>query len=170
MLDVAWRDGNLVCTVGQDGTLRQFDVRDPHRSQILYELRVRRDRDPVAPEVSAPLYRLGVCRSDNNYVSLLAQRAQSSWCWTCNGAARLRHAAGTRTAPTSCAGRPMPQVASGGDDRMVVLWDLKSTSAARCCGAELQYAADAPVSALQWSERTRTGLLSAPRRVSCCAL
>jgi len=139
--DVAFSEGkNVFASVGADGTLRMFDLRNLKNSMIIYETHDK------------PLLKLGWNKQDPNYIVTMAQASPavvidiripsypaaelSGHTKPMNGVCWAPHSSG--------------HLCTIGDDAQALIWDISELSRQKH-DPILAYQADAPINQLQWS-------------------
>lgn len=139
--DVAFKDGrNIFASVGADGTLRLFDLRNLKNSMIIYETQDK------------PLLKLAWNKQDPNYLCTMAQdspavvidiRIPSFPAAQLTGHTKSMN--GICWAPHSSG-----HLCTIGDDAQALIWDISELSRPKH-DPILAYHANAPINQLQWS-------------------
>jgi WD repeat-containing protein 68 len=139
--DVAFSEGkNVFASVGADGTLRMFDLRNLKNSMIIYETQDK------------PLLKIGWNKQDPNYIVTMAQDMPavvidiripsfpaaelSSHTKSMNAVCWAPHSSG--------------HLCTVGDDAQALIWDISELSRKKH-DPILAYQADAAINQLQWS-------------------
>lgn len=139
VFDCAFGDGTHFASVSNDKSLRLFDLNQPQKYHTLFVaqhplLRVAWSR--VNPHF------LAVIAQDTNYVTVIDRRSLSE------PYAILRSHTGSVN--EICWSAQHMLLASGGDDKNVLVWDI-SNPAEPPVDPKLQYAAESAIGAVQWS-------------------
>jgi WD repeat-containing protein 68 len=141
--DIAFsQNPHLFASVGADGSVRQFDLRNMEHSKILYE----------SPDYT-PLLRLAWNKHDANYLATIIMESSAVTILDVRSPGRPAFKLnGHQNCVNSIAWAPHSSyhLCSAGDDCQALIWDLQSPQ-----GAEkepcLTYAAEAEINSLQWS-------------------
>eukprot|EP00359_Climacostomum_virens_P010249 CAMPEP_0204915948 /NCGR_PEP_ID=MMETSP1397-20131031/13862_1 /ASSEMBLY_ACC=CAM_ASM_000891 /TAXON_ID=49980 /ORGANISM="Climacostomum Climacostomum virens, Strain Stock W-24" /LENGTH=296 /DNA_ID=CAMNT_0052088227 /DNA_START=73 /DNA_END=963 /DNA_ORIENTATION=+ len=133
---------NLFASVGADGSVRQFDLRNMEHSTILFE----------SPDYT-PLLRLAWNKHDSNYLATIMMESSIVTILDVRNPGRpVFKLNGHQNCVNSIAWAPHSSyhLCSAGDDCQALIWDLQCVQ-----GAErepsLTYAAEAEINSLQWS-------------------
>lgn len=141
--DIAWDKNQFVfATVGADGSVRKFDLRNLSKSTIVYE----------SPDYN-PLLRIAWNKTNSNYLATIQMDSSSVHILDVRGAQMPVAELNGHTncvnslswAPNSCY-----HICTAGDDCQALIWDLQ-TSAHPIEDPILAYSAEAEITMLQWS-------------------
>lgn len=137
---------NIFSTVGADGSLRMFDLRQLAHSTIIYET-------GSSGATSKPLLRLGWNKQDDNYIATIAIDSSKAIMLDIRlpsvPVVELQGHAGVLNA-LSWAPHSSCHLATAGEDRRAFIWDL-TTMPKPLADPVLAYSADAEINQLQWS-------------------
>lgn len=139
--DVAFKDGrNVFASVGADGTLRMFDLRNLKNSMIIYETD------------NKPLLKLGWNKQDPNYIVTMAQDAPAIVIDIRIPSFPAAELGGhTKSMNAVCwAPHSSGHLCTVGDDSQALIWDISELSRAKH-EPILAYQANAAINQLQWS-------------------
>jgi WD repeat-containing protein 68 len=143
--DIAWtRSKDVFATVGADGSLRMFDLRDLEHSTIMYEAAIG----------SGALLRLGWNQQDPNFLATFCQDSARTAILdvrmpavaVCELGGHVSSINGVAWAPhSSC------HICSIGDDIQALIWDLSSLGSKPIDDPILAYTAEAEINNVVWS-------------------
>jgi len=136
VFDIAFAQGkDVFASVGADGSLRMFDLRQLDHSTIIYE----------SPGLS-PLLRLEWNKQDPNYIATFAvdSRRTTTPVVELGGHGACLNA--TAWAPHSHC-----HICTAGDDKQALIWDLSSMQVKPLEEPILAYGAEGEINNLQWS-------------------
>jgi len=139
--DVAFSEGkNVFASVGADGTLRMFDLRNLKNSMIIYETHEK------------PLLKLGWNKQDPNYIVTLAQDSPAVVIDIRIPSFPAAELSGhTKSMNAVCwAPHSSGHLCTVGDDSQALIWDISELSRPKH-DPILAYHADAAINQLQWS-------------------
>ncbi|KAI9017722.1 WD-repeat protein GhTTG1 [Gaertneriomyces semiglobifer] len=164
--DVAWtRGSDVFASVGADGSLRMFDLRNLEHSTILYEVGPVPQESKVAPPTSQtspddksdiqPLLRLSWNKQDPNYIATFQTDSSAVLILDIRVPAipvcELRGHGAAVTAMT-WAPHSSTHLCSGADDSQTLVWDVSQASKEKHIEEPLlAYGAPAPVNQVAWS-------------------
>ena len=143
--DVEFRPGgnDVFATVGNDGSLRIFDLRDMEHSHIVYET-------PTA----APLLRLGWNKQDSHYVAAIELEGSKTIIMDCRApnvpVAVLEGHKDSVANALAWAPHSSCHICTGGDDSRAIIWDL-SPLPKKIEDPILAYNATSEINNLMWS-------------------
>ncbi|ORY01560.1 WD40 repeat-like protein [Basidiobolus meristosporus CBS 931.73] len=161
--DVAFASGSadVFASVGADGSVRMFDLRSLEHSTIIYETPAVTGSNTSAAgglTSGAPLLRLSFNKLDANYLATFHMDSTDVQILDLRvpgvPVTELRR----HVANVNCVGwapHNSSHLCTGGDDREVLVWDLRQLSASRPAKSLqdplLSYTAEAEVNQLSWS-------------------
>jgi len=143
--DVEFRPGgnDVFASVGNDGSLRIFDLRDMEHSHIVYE----------TPNQDA-LLRLGWNKQDSHYVAAIQLEGSKTIIMDCRApnvpVAVLDGHKDSVANALAWAPHSSCHICTGGDDARAIIWDL-SPLPKKIEDPILAYNASAPINQLMWS-------------------
>ena len=144
--DFAFSNGiHVFGSVGADGSVRLFDLRNLEQSIILYE----------NPDF-APLLRLGWNKRDDNYIATLSMDSNTVVVLDVRSpAVPVTKLFGHQSNVNSLAWAPHSpsHICTAGDDCQALIWDLRRTQQSVEWGTEpmLSYSAASEITTMQWS-------------------
>ncbi|OQV11529.1 DDB1- and CUL4-associated factor 7 [Hypsibius exemplaris] len=135
---------DMFASVGDEGSVRQFDLRNLVQSTVLYQ--EPHDR---------PLVRLAYAKQQTNCLAFFAENADQVIVLDIrmpnSPLAHLRGHSGNVNA-MSWAAHSENHLVSVGDDQQVLIWDIQQVAARPTAGPILSYTAAGPVNNVAWSE------------------
>ena len=143
--DLAWspRQAEVFATVGADGSLRMFDLRDLEHSTIMYET-----------SCGGALLRLGWNKQDPNFLATFCQDSVKTAILdirmpavaVCELGGHVSSVNGIAWAPhSSC------HICTVGDDLQALIWDLSALGSKPVDDPILAYSAEAEINNVVWS-------------------
>lgn len=142
--DIAWGEAGVFASVGADGSVRVFDLRDKEHSTIIYE----------NPQPDTPLLRLAWNKQDLRYMATILMDSNKVVILdirspTMPVAELERH----RASVNAIAWAPLSSrhICSGGDDSQALIWELPTVAGPNGIDPISMYSAASEINQLQWS-------------------